>query len=714
MNNVSRMTGGFAVRLFVVSIFAVSLIIAGCGSSSTPTPPAPITVTISPSATQTLDQTKTVAITATLTNDTKSQGVTWALVGAGSLTSTTTSTTYTAPTTVTTASTATVTATSIADTTKASSPLTINLVVPPTITTLSSSFTQGNVGIAFSGTVTETGGVAPYTWAVTSGPSWLSVSTSTTSTATLQGTPNAAGNPVPITVKVTDSQGLSFSANLNLVINAAIANACLGTPGGHESLLAANSQYAFFAQGFHGPSAGTPVAVAGSISTDGTGKVTGGEEDINSASGPQHLTILPANSFYTVGADNRGCLMLTFSGTNTTGASSTAYHFAVGGVTAGVASKGRIIEFDDASGTGAGTRSSGIIRLQDKTSFALTALHTRYAFGVDGMDFVGAHVAMGGAFTVDTSGNITAGFLDVDDGGALQSAVSGATGTIATTSTTATTGRETATMSWTSAGSHSMSDAIYMVNANEFFIVEIDTLAVGKPITAGRAIVTGSTFTNAGLNSNVLIHTSGASVGAANVSLGILTLNNGALNGTITNYSAAGGMVNNPISGGTYAVDPNSGRITLGNVGTGAPVLYVAAPAANTEPIATFIVGTDGSATFGLTEIQPAATYSPSSLSGNFVIGTEDPADNTAVADVGVANVVAVPTPGTFSATEDFSDNTGILQVGLLDTETLTVTANGTMAFVSNTVFGITNGTKIFFVQAEPGSAAFIVVIEQQ
>ena len=712
MNRLSQSLTGFTARVFVLSVFAVILIISGCGSS---TPPAPITVTIAPSTTQTLDQTKTLAITATLTNDTKSQGVTWSLTGAGTLTSTTTSTTYTAPATVTTASTATVTATSIADTTKASAPLTINLVPPPAITTLSSSFTQGNVGIAFSGTVTATGGIAPFTWSVTSGPAWLSVSSSTTNTATLQGTPTAAGNPVAITVKVTDSQGLAFSAPLNLVINAAIANACLGSTGGHESLLAANSQYAFFVQGFHGPAAGTPVAVAGSFATDGTGHITGGEEDANSASGPQHLTILPANSFYTVGPDNRGCLMLTFSGTTTTAASSAAYRFAVGGVSAGVASKGRLIQFDDASGTSAGTRGSGIIRLQDKTSFALTALHTRYAFGMDGLDSVGAHVAMGGAFTVDTSGNITAGFLDVDDGGALQSAVTGATGAISTTSTTTTTGRETATMSWTSAGSHSMTDAIYMVNANEFFIVQIDTLAVGKPITSGRAIVTGSAFTNAGLNSNVLIHTSGASAGAANVSLGILTLNNGALNGTITNYSAAGGMVNNPIVGGTYAVDAsNSGRVVIGNLGPGSPVLYVAAPAANTEPIATFIVGTDGSGTFGLTEIQPAATYSAGSLAGNFILGTEDPSDNNAVSFAGAANVAAVPVAGTFTATQDICDSTGVLQVASLDTETITVTANGTVAFVGNTVFGITNGSKIFYVQAEPGSAAFIVVIEQQ
>jgi hypothetical protein len=713
MNKFPHLVSDFVVRVFVGSIFVVSIAISGCNSNNTP--PPPITVTLSPSTAQTVDQTKTVAITATLTNDTKSQGVTWTLNGAGSLTTTTTSATYNAPATVTTASSVTVMATSIADTTKASAPLTINLVPPPTITTLSSSFTQGNVGIAFSGTVTEAGGIGPFTWAITSGPAWLTPSASTSSTVTIQGTPTAAGNPVPITVKVTDAQGLTFSANLNLIINGAIANACAGTPTGHESVLAANSQYAFFIQGFHGPGAGSPVALVASISTDGAGHVTGGEEDANSATGPQHLTILPANSFYSVGPDNRGCLMLTFSGTPTTAATSVAYHFAVGGVNAGVASKGRIIEFDDASGTNAGTRGSGVIRLQDKTSFALTALHSRYAFGMDGFDTAGAHYALGGAFTVDTAGNITAGFLDVDDGGSLQSAVTGATGTIATTATSATTGRETGTLSWLATGqNHSMNSAIYMVNANEFFIVQIDTFAVGKPIISGRAVVTGSTFSNAALNGSVLIHTSGSSAGAANVTLGILTLNNGSLNGTLTNYSAAGGLVSNPIAGGTYAVDAsNSGRVTLAGVGPGAPVLYVATPAANSEPITTFIIGTDGSATFGLTEVQPTATYSASSLAGNFVIGTEDPTDNTTTAIVGAVGVTAVPVPGTYTAIQDICNNGGSLQVGSANSETLTVTANGTAAFVGNTVFGVTNGTKLFYVQAEPGASAFIVVVEQ-
>jgi hypothetical protein len=528
----------------------------------------------------------------------------------------------------------------------------------------------------------------------------------------MQGTPTSAGNPVPVTIKVTDADGLSFSANLNLTINNAIANACAGSATGNESVLAANHQYAFFLQGLQGPGAGSPVAIAGSIATDGTGHVTGGEEDINVSTGPQHLTILPANSFYTVGSDNRGCLMLTYSGQTNT---STVFSFAVGGINAGVASKGRIIEFDDNSGTDAGTRGSGIIRLQDKTAFSLSSLHTRYAFALDGLDSVGAHVSLAGAFTVNTSGNITNGFLDENDGGQLQSGVTGATGTVGTTSTTATTGRETATLAWTSnSQNYSMTNAVYVVNADEFFMIQIDQLAVGKPITSGRAIVTGNAFNSSSLSGNYVFHNSGSVAGAADVTLGIVTLSSGAVNGSLMQYTAAGGLQTTSISGGSYAVDAsNSGRVILSGVGSNPPILYLATPTADTETISAFIIGTGNSADFGLSEVQPTATYSTSSLSGNFVIGTEYLNDNTVTNIVGIAVIGSNPVPGTFEEVEDFNVNGGDLQTNSVNSKTLFVNADGSAGFVGNTVFAVTNGTKLFCVQAEQGAAAYILVVEQ-
>jgi hypothetical protein len=524
--------------------------------------------------------------------------------------------------------------------------------------------------------------------------------------------PNAAGNPVPMTIRLTDAGGLSSTANLNLAFNVAIANACAGTATGNESVLAANSQYAFFLQGFRGPGAGAGVALAGSIGTDGEGHVTGGEEDLNTPTGPQHLTIIPAASSYTVGSDNRGCLMLTYSGqTNTTA----VFHFAVGGVNAGVASRGRIIEFDDDSGTDAGTRGSGIIRLQDKTAFSLSSLQKRYAFGMDGMNSTGAHVALGGAFNVDTLGNIFNGFLDIDDGGQLQSAVSGATGLISTTSSTATTGRETVTYGWVAVGQiHAMSSAIYVVNANEFFIIQIDQLAVGKPIASGRAIVTGSSSSVSSLSGNYILHDSGSTAGRADVTLGLLNFTSGSVNGSLVKYTSADGLQTTPIVGGNYMVDATtSGRVTVSGFGPNPPVLYLTVPTADTETISAFVVGTDTSAGFGFLEVQPTVTYSAGTLSGNFVIGTEDPNDNLGMSMVGAVSVTNVPIPGLHTAIQDSNNAGGRLQTDLVNPQFLAINSNGAGGFVGNSVFLLTNGTKIFYIQAEPGAAAFIVVVEQ-
>jgi hypothetical protein len=171
-----------------------------------------ITVSLGPASPISLDQTKTQLVTATVTNDPASAGVTWsAVTGLGTLTgANTTTVTYNAPASVASASTATFTATSVTDPTK-SATYTVHLVPPPAITT--SSMPAGNLNGAYSGTVTVSGGVSPYTWQILSAPSGLSLNGSTTSTVTVQGAPTVAGNGQTFTIKVTDAQGLTFTSS---------------------------------------------------------------------------------------------------------------------------------------------------------------------------------------------------------------------------------------------------------------------------------------------------------------------------------------------------------------------------------------------------------------------------------------------------------------------------------------------------------------------
>ena len=566
------------------------------------------------------------------------------------------------------------------------------------VTTTSGSLPQGTLNTTYPSTnLNATGGIQPYTWTlVLPGTGPLPTGLSLSSSGQITGTTTASGT-FPFTVKVTDSISGTAQAALSITVNAA---ACAGYGTGNESTL--HGSYAFLFQGMVGTGTLSPFAAAGSFTADGAGTVTAGELDFNQSGngGGQHVTISAAGSTYKLGSDNRGCMFLSLGGNN-----KVVFHFAVGGISSGVASKGRFIEFDDTDGTG--TRGSGILRLQTTADFGVSHLNARYAFGLDGTDVSAAHFALGGAFNLSTStGAISSGYADVDDGGALISGITGATGTIGTVSST--TGRATGSFNGGAGATYNW--AYYVVNKNEIFIVSTDTEAAGKPVSSGRAIVTGSSFSSSSLSGNYIAHLSGSAGGSASVALGLITLSSGGLSGTLYNYDPGSGASTTTITSGTatYTVNATSGRVTTTGTGNHPPVFYVTTV---TDGISAFIIGTDGSATFGLADFQPAVTYSTNSLSGNggkFFFGEEDPSDNTINNQVGTVTIT--PSTGAVAGLQDSSGPNG-LQLAKVISGTFVVTANGTGNLGAGTIL-ITNGTKIFFID-EGGGAAKISVVEQ-
>ena len=364
----------------------------------------------------------------------------------------------------------------------------------------------------------------------------------------------------------------------------------------------------------------------------------------------------------------------------------------------------RQIEFDDTSGSG--TRDSGVLRLQTSTDFSLSKLNARYAFGIDGTDTTGGHVAAGGSFSLNTStGAISNGFADVDDAGTLPGGTggfTGATGSIGAISTT--TGRATGSFAAGTGGTFNL--VYYVVNKNELFVITSDVPAAGKPAASGRILVTGSSFSSSSLNGNYIVHLNGSSSGTANSNIGLLTLTGGTLNGKLFQYDGTTATTQS-IAGGAYAVDATSGRVTLTTAGTGnhPPVLYLTTA---TDGISAFIIGTDNAGEFGEAEVQPAATYSTSSLSGSFFLGTDDDSDNSAKNVVGTLTI----TSGSANGLQDSSQPTSpFLQTGKTLTGTLVINSDGTGDLGANTVL-ITNGGKIFFMD-EGGGPARINIIEQ-
>jgi hypothetical protein len=232
--------------------------------------------------------------------------------------------------------------------------ITVTDTLPSTLTFISATGAGWICGAAGQVvTCTDAGPIAP---SGSAGNIALTVAVAGNATGTITNTATVttAGDTNPANNSSTDT----------VTVGVSVANGC-GAARGSEALL--NGHYAILLHGFQGTGNGTPVAIAGSFTANGAGMITGGEEDINNASAPAHLTIV-SGSLYTLGSDLRGCVQLS------TTAGTTVFRIAVqtGGtiVTSTIVSKGRIIESDDTTGTGTGmlARAAGILQFQDTHS----------------------------------------------------------------------------------------------------------------------------------------------------------------------------------------------------------------------------------------------------------------------------------------------------------------------------------------------------------
>jgi len=184
-------------RIFVWALLPLAcLIVASCNNS-----PKPIGIGFSTGAAVSIDQGQSLNISVQLTNDTKMLGVTWSLVGAGSLTNQTkTSVTYTAPAgPLASPVTDHLTAASLANV-KTSATLAITVNPPPTI--IAPFPADGVNGTAYSQQVTASGGVGTLGFTISAGalPAGLIMNSS----GLISGTPSGSNVTANFTVTVSD------------------------------------------------------------------------------------------------------------------------------------------------------------------------------------------------------------------------------------------------------------------------------------------------------------------------------------------------------------------------------------------------------------------------------------------------------------------------------------------------------------------------------
>jgi len=203
---------------------------------------------------------------------------------------------------------------------------------------------------------------------------------------TAPSTAPAGGQVVIMASSMTDN---TKRANASLMITGTQSNATL------------NGRYAMFLTAATG-NQGASVCAA-SIIADGKGNITGGVEELT-APGFYDLVDVISDGTYSVDASGHGTMKL-----HTVNLETLVFSFVLTS-----ASHALIVEAD-------GDPASGTMDLQQPAGASFTAgqISGNYSFAMDGVDNSGAlkYMSLAGSFAADGIGSLTAGTLDMNNGG---------------------------------------------------------------------------------------------------------------------------------------------------------------------------------------------------------------------------------------------------------------------------------------------------------
>jgi large repetitive protein len=610
-------------------------------------------------------------------------------------------------------------------------PVSITVSPIPTLT-LSGSLPNATVGVAYSQTLVASGGIKPYTFSLTAGalPAGLNLSTG----GTISGTPTAPGAS-SFTVTVTDTESTPQTASLPLVL--LVVYPTTTTDG--EMI----GPYAFLFQGYDDVAAGVlayQTATIGSMTADGTGVISDGELDANHQSSNPTGNTVSSQQFvgtYTLGTDNRGYMAITpLNADGTTGTTSIYAITAKAPVApATVSTQLDMIEFDD-NGL-QGTRGSGSILAQQSSVFS-AGLTGGYAFGLSGdtpclpsctIGIVAGPVAAVGQFTTDDINSITAGASDANIATTnyANAALSGSYGTADAN------GRLDLTLNTagTPNGIYPADYAVYLVNANQAFVMSIDKHSAYLLLAGTAQSQTQASFSDASMNAAFVGYENAQSdPGLLGVALqNVLNLSTATIFRATGNGAGACDFTNVDVAGLTGLVDGLTGLgsgATIQNAllgkyqSTGNSTCTVAAngrgvlnyPNPNTvldnllkllnlsvapppprefyliSPNSGYFLET-GYAGLGRFEQQTGSPYSTASLDGTFVYASQPAAS---LASINTSGILVADGAG--HATETYDANVGagtlnVLQTDVTNTTTYSLTDATAGRFILGTTFVI-------------------------
>jgi hypothetical protein len=365
---------------------------------------------------------------------------------------------------------------------------------------LTANLPVATVSVAYSYSLHATGGTPAYTYALTSGA--LPAGITLQSDGVIAGTPTAPGAS-SFTATVTDSTGTTASLPLVLLVDYA------QTPYDAEL----TGPYAFLFQGYDDVVAGVlayQTGTVGSFTADGLGGINSGELDANHQSSNPAATTIAAQNFlgtYVINSDSRG--MVTITTLDAHGNTDQTFTYAISlkapTAPATASTQGSLIEFDNNQLVG--TKGSGSLLAQTPAQFA-TAFNGSFAFGLSGdtpcllsctVGLASGPVAAVGQFTTDNAGALTSGVSDVNVAtvnlanapltGSYQPADSNGRIQLAMTNTSV------------SDGLYPTNFAVYVVNANQAFILSTDKHSQYDLLAGTAQRQSSSTFTNTAMAS---------------------------------------------------------------------------------------------------------------------------------------------------------------------------------------------------------------------
>ena len=574
---------------------------------------------------------------------------------------------------------------------------TLTLTIPELVIN-TTSLLNPMVGEAYSQTLQYTdigGGASPsLTWSLSTGdlPTGFTLNPATgvitgTATAPEVGTTSFTVQLVDSNTKLTATQALSLTITT--------ATAC---GSGSESLL--SGQYALSMSGFN--SSG-PVGMLATFTADGTGHVTAGFEDINSSSGVQPMVpVTTASSSYSVGSDQRGCLTLVAGGVTR------IFRFGLGLISAGVAGGGRTIEFDTT-----GTNTTGVIRMQNPADFSNASVTGNYTFGVSSPLVAGGGLLSAGG-VLNLSGSAVTGVGDINVNGVMDAGNVAYPGSPLTftagTYSIASNGR--GTLSFTPPGFSTIHAILYVLYANQFFLMSSDAQSATSTLFIGDAqLQTGAPYTTSSLGASSTLFASGQTTPGAGstgeVMAGIFTPD-GNGNYSFSGDQNSGGTASTESATGTYIVASN-GRTLVTNKGATSPVLLLYLVSPNKG----FILFTNSQVMSGFAEPQSGGPYTNASLTGTYSFATTEPE----ISGIALISGVAVYTSPTAAVTFDYN-NSGFLSLDNQTSSSYTVSsigrvltpASGTTQKVSYIIFS----GKVITIDYSPSVTNPTVVIMEQ